>query len=406
MPPRTMERKRAYQGPTLFSGGFRPFFLGAGIWAVISMVLWVMMISGSSPVPTAFDPVSWHAHELLFGYGAAVVCGFLLTAIPNWTGRLPVTGRPLMALAAIWLAGRVAVTFGAGLGGWIVALVDLGFLGALSFIVGREIIKGGNWRNLPVFALALTFLVANGLFHLAGADGASATSGPGLRLGVAAIILMISLIGGRVVPSFTRNWLAKQTPGRLPTPMNRFDTFTLGTSAVALLGWVALPDSRVVGGALIVVGCAHLVRLARWAGWRTFREPLVTILHVAYLFVPLGFLLTGAVTWTSWATPVAGLHSWLAGAVGLMTLAMMTRASLGHSGRALHAGRAEVAIYGAATLAAALRIWAALGGAMWVTHLSGTAWAIAFLIFSVAYWPILTRPRLAARQANKAVKTP
>jgi uncharacterized protein involved in response to NO len=173
------------------------------------MALWVPMLSGHIALPTAFDPVSWHAHEFLFGYLGAVIAGFLLTAVPNWTGRLPVVGWPLGGLAALWLAGRVAVMFSAGLPPFLVAAVDLAFPAVLAAVIGREIVAGKSWRNLVVLGLLAVFAAGNMLFHWEAARGDYAAQGHGLRLGLGAGVMMIAVIGGRIVPSFTRNWLAR-----------------------------------------------------------------------------------------------------------------------------------------------------------------------------------------------------
>ena len=211
----TTDRMRAWTGPAILAYGFRPFFLGAAVWAALAMMLWLPMLSGGPGLPTAFDPVSWHAHAFLFGYLGAVVAGFLLTAVPNWTGRLPIVGWPLGGLAVLWLAGRAAVAVSGGLPASMVAAVDLAFPLVLASVIGREIVAGRNWRNLIVLALLAVFIAGNALFHWEAARGDLAAQGYGLRLGLGAGVMMIAVIGGRVVPSFTRNWLVKRGGGRL-----------------------------------------------------------------------------------------------------------------------------------------------------------------------------------------------
>ena len=251
----TMQRHRAWRGPAVLSFGFRPFFLLGALWAALAMALWVPMLAGKLTLPTAFDPVSWHAHEFLFGYLGAIIAGFLLTSVPNWTGRLPVTGWPLALLVAAWLAGRAAVTVSQGLPPLAVALADLALVTALAVLLGREIIVGRNWRNLPVIGLLAVFGCANALFHWEAASGAYAAQGMGLRLGLAAVLMMIAVIGGRIVPSFTRNWLTKKGAGRLPVPpMQRFDLAALGLLLAALLAWVAAPLAPLTGMALGLAG--------------------------------------------------------------------------------------------------------------------------------------------------------
>lgn len=393
----TMERHRASRGPAVLSLGFRPFFLLGALWAALAMALWVMMLAGKLSLPTAIDPVSWHAHEFLFGYLGAIIAGFLLTAMPNWTGRLPVTGRPLAGLAAAWLAGRIAVTLSQSVPALAVAVVDLALMAALVVVLAREIVIGKNWRNLPLVGLLVLFACANALFHWEAASGAYAAQGTGLRLGLAAVMMMIAIIGGRIVPAFTRNWLAKKGVGRLPTPpMQRFDLFALGLLLVALVAWVVTPIATVTGIALGLAGMAHLVRTARWAGDRTFGEPLVAVLHLGYLFLPLGALAAAAeILGSGWVGAGSAQHLWMAGATGLMTLAVMTRATLGHTGRLLTAGRGTVAIYGAVILAVGARVvagaWPEATGALHT--LSGVAWVAAFAGFVALYGPMLLRPK-------------
>lgn len=286
----TAEQMRAWTGPAILTFGFRPFFFGAAVWAVLAMALWVPMLSGHLIVPTAFDPVSWHAHEFLFGYLGAVVARFLLTAVPNWTGRLPIVGWRLGMLAGLWLVGRVAVAVSAGLPDVLVAVADLAFQVVFAALIAREIVAGKNWRNLIVLAMLGVFIIGNAIFHW------EAAQGYGLRLGLGAGIMMIAVIGGRVVPSFTRNWLVKRGSKALPVaPMQSFDKAALVVLALALVLWVALPLGALTGGvALALAGVLHILRLARWAGHRTFAEPLVTVLHAGYAFVPLGALALAA----------------------------------------------------------------------------------------------------------------
>src|SRR5690625_382232 len=227
-PMTTAEQIRAWRGPALLTFGFRPFFLGAGIFAALAMALWIPMLSGWVTLPTAFDPASWHAHEFLFGYLGAVIAGFLLTAVPNWTGRLPIVGWPLAGLFACWLVGRLAVSISVEMPALLVAAADLLFFVVFAAALAREIITGRNWRNLIVLGMLSIMLIANAIFHWEAAHGFYAAQGVGLRLGLGAAIMLIALIGGRIVPSFTRNWLAKQRSPHLPTPpMQKFDVAAL-----------------------------------------------------------------------------------------------------------------------------------------------------------------------------------
>lgn len=391
----TAEQMRSWTGPAIFSFGFRPFFLGAAVWAAVAMLLWIPMLSGHLTLPSAFDPVSWHAHEFLFGYLAAVAAGFLLTAVPNWTGRLPIVGWPLAGLWSLWLAGRLVVAVSAGLPSGLAALADLSFLAVFALAIGREIVQGRNWRNLIVLAMLSVLLVGNALFHYEAARGENAAGGYGLRIGLGAAIMMIAVIGGRIVPSFTRNWLVRRGDGPLPVPpMQRFDKVTLVALVAALLLWVLAPDAQMTGGILMVTAALHFARLARWKGYRTAAEPLVLVLHVGYAFLPLGALAIGAeILWPGTLGTAAAQHLWMAGAVGLMTLAVMTRAILGHTGQTLSAGAVTRFIYAAmvaATLArAAAGVWP--GNALWLHSIAGFAWVVAFSGFAVAYGSLLLR---------------
>lgn len=391
----TAEQMRAWEGPALLSFGFRPFFLGAALWAALAMALWIAMLSGSLTLPTAFDPVSWHAHAFLFGYLGAVIAGFLLTAVPNWTGRLPIVGWPLAVLAALWVAGRIAVAVSASLPPLLVALVDLAFPLVLALAIGREILAGKNWRNLAVLAMLVVFALGNALFHWEALRGDYPAQGDGLRLGLATALMMIALIGGRIVPSFTRNWLVKRGESRLPAPaMQPFDKLALAVLLVALLLWVGWPEARITGYALLLAGALHLARLARWRGHRTMAEPLVTVLHAGYAILPLGALALGAAILAPGLIGLAAAqHLWMAGAIGLMTLAVMTRATLGHSGQQLIAGPGTLTIYLLLLFAVVARLLAGLWPAevaLW--HLlSGIAWIGAFGGFAVVYGPSLLR---------------
>jgi uncharacterized protein involved in response to NO len=390
-----MSRSRAgYDGPAILSYGFRPFFFFGSLYAAVSIAVWLPVFSGFITFNTAFIPRDWHIHEMLFGYVAAVIAGFLMTAVPNWTGRLPLRGGPLALLFLTWIAGWLAVSASAWIGWLAAAAVDSLFLLLLVGAVAREIVAGRKWDSLKIVGAVGLFGLANVAFHLeAHFAGAADYS---VRLGLAVVILLVSLVGGRIIPSFTRNWLARSNPGRLPVPFAKFDVLTLAVSTVALASWVALPASRVVGALTILCGVLHLIRLGRWAGDRVMADRLVLILHVAYLFVPLGFLLTGLSAFDI-IGPGAGIHAWAAGAIGAMTLAVMTRATLGHTGRPLKASVATQVIYAAVVSAAVLRVCATLP----VDHAdqallaAGFAWVLAFAVFALAYFRPLWTPRLA-----------
>lgn len=388
-------RLRRYDGPALLSYGFRPFFLFGAIYAGVAVLAWLPVYFGEVSLPVALAPRDWHVHELLFGWLSAVVTGFLLTAIPNWTGRLPIQGAPLLFLFAVWLAGRAAIAL-SGLIGWLpAAAADAAFLVLVAGAAAREIIAGKNWRNLAVVAILAVLAAANIAFHVeAHMSGAAdyATRG-----GIGAVVALVMLIGGRIIPSFTHNWLAREKPGRLPAPFGRFDAAAIVASVLALVTWIVVPDGRLTTAALAFGAVLQTARLLRWAGERTLREPLLAILHAGFAFVPLGFALL-AMAAAGVVPATAGIHAWTAGAFGVMTLAVMTRATLGHTGHALTASPSTQAIYAAAVLAAIFRICAALRPE-WseiLLHLAAIAWGAAFLGMAFVYGPMLCRARKPA----------
>jgi len=396
------QRSRSAACPAILSGGFRPFFLLASIWAAFVIPVWLVLLRGHIDLPTLMPPLTWHVHELVFGYASAVVAGFLLTAVPNWTGRLPIRGWPLAALAALWVMGRMAVMLSSTIGGAGAAVLDLAFPLIFLLAITREIVAGRNWRNLPVAGALILLLSANLLVHLGGL-GIPELERPGLHLGIATLLMLIALIGGRIIPSFTRNWLVRQNPqNALPAPFGAWDRLGLALAAVALLAWVVAPEAPATHGAEIVGGLGLLARLARWRPLATAREPLLWILHLGYGWLALGLVLLGMTGIWSALPANAALHALTVGAIGTMTLAVMTRASLGHSGRPLIAGRHTVAIYVSVTLAAILRfLTPAMTDSYWmVLALSGLAWSTAFALFVLFYAPPLMTPRSAPGTAR------
>ena len=381
--------------PAFLRGGFRPFFFGGPAWAIVALTLWLMTLGGSLTLPSAFEPLAWHRHEMLFGFVGAVVAGFLLTAIPNWTGRLPIAGPPLAALFGFWLAARLAVLFSASTGAPAAALFDVGFYVLLAALAAREVLAAKN-RNVPIVGLVLLFGLANAIDH-AGAAGRLADDGLGWRAGISLVVLMISLVGGRIVPSFTRNWLAKRGVREgLPGQPGRYDLATIAATAAALLAWILAPETIAAGGLLAVAALLQALRLARWRGWRAAGDSLVFILHVGYAWVPVGLALLAASILGPAIPRSAAIHALTAGAMGTMILAVMTRATLGHTGRELRASAQTTFLYLLVTLGALLRVASSLGLVDYRIGLefSGVAWAGAFLIFLFAYGPILFRPRL------------
>lgn len=395
MPEDPIRARRDYAGPALFSFGFRPFFLFGAIWAAASAPLWIWSYLTGRAMIGAAPALDWHIHEMLFGFIGAIVAGFLLTAVPNWTGRMPVRGLPLMTLFGLWAAGRAAMLAYGALGP-VAAVIDSTFLVVLAAVLLREVITGGNLRNLPVCILSALFALANIGFHIAMATGTGWR--PAQTVAIAVVTLMIALIGGRIVPSFTRNWLVQSGRGdSLPAPADRFDGATLVFAGGALLAWILAPQDWFSGALMVVAGGLHAIRLARWKGWRTRAEPLVLILHAGYAWVPLALVLMGLSALAPGIVPAtAALHALTAGAMGTMTLAVMTRASLGHTGRERTADIWTSLVYVLVVTGALVRVFAPLLAGSLQYPLMGVAaafWSAAFALFAVRYGPMLTTAR-------------
>ena len=391
-------RYLAYAGPAILARGFRPFFLLAGIWAPLALLLSLGQILGHIALPTGLDAVSWHFHELLFGSVSAALAGFLLTAIPNWTGRLPLQGAPLLILVLIWLAGRVAVAIADLIGHWLAAAIDISFLAVLAGVAFREIIAGRNWRNLPIIMAIIILCICNMLFY-AEVHGIVAGGNVSWRLAIAAVTLLVSLVGGRIIPSFSRNWLAKRHSAELPAPFRNFDRFTLSFTLIALCGWAFFEEGRWVAGMLALACVLNFARLTRWRGWAVRNEPLLWILHFAFLWIPVGLMLLALYSWVPGAGEAGALHALTIGAIGTMTLAVMSRATLGHTGRPLHAGKLLTIAYSLMTTAAIARIGSALFTEMNMplVILATFCWVGAFVAYLAKCGPMLIKHRLNGR---------
>lgn len=394
----TVEQLRTYQGPALFSFGFRPFFLSAAIWAALAVPVWLatyLVGPGTTPFETG---LVWHVHEMVFGYGAAVVAGFLLTAIPNWTGRLPVSGMPLVLLWLLWCAGRLAFTL-EPVPDPLGALIESAFLICFAALVWREVIAGRNTRNLKVAGAVSVFAAANVAFHILHAQTGGLPN-VAIETGLATLLFLILLIGGRITPSFTRNWLAKRGHDRLPAPFSTFDAGVLIVSLLALIVWILPLEAIPTGAGLVLAAALNLVRLARWRGVATSAEPLVTILHIGYAWAVVAILLLGLNGLFPASVPrLAGLHAAGTGAIGVMTLAVMTRASLGHTGHVLTAGSGTLLAYLLINLAALTRVgstFLAAPAATYGNQISGVLWTGAFLTFCLVYGPRLVSARRTA----------
>ncbi len=386
--------RRMAAAPPILRGGFRPFFLGGTVWAIVALSLWLFALAGAVELPSAFDPLSWHRHEMLFGFVGAIVAGFLLTAIPNWTGRLPIAGMPLAALFGLWAVARLAILFSAEVGLAIPAILDAGFFLVLATLAAREVLEARN-RNMPVVGLIFLFGVIDALDYAAAA-GLLHDFDLAWKCGVALVILLISLIGGRIIPSFTRNWLVKRgLKEGLPVQPTKFDLVVIAATAVAFFIWITAPQGWLTGGAFAAAASMQLARLVRWKGWTTLADPLVAILHVGYAWVPIGLGLLAAVEFGAPIPRSAAIHALTAGAMSTMILAVMSRAILGHTGRELRASSTTHVAFLLITVGAILRVSAPLGLLDYRLgmEVAGSAWMAAFMLFLIAYAPMLLSPR-------------
>jgi len=381
----------------ILTHGFRVFFLAAGLWSAIALAIWIFLFATGGSLPSRFSPLDWHIHEMLFGFVMAAIAGFLLTAIPNWTRRLPVSGWPLALLASLWLLGRLACLVSGILPAWLAIAVDLSFPAVLVAVVAREIVAGRNWHNLVVVGPVTLLGIANLLMHLEAA-GLAVPTGLGWRLALAAVILLISVVGGRIVPSFTRNWLARRQSTHLPAPHGWADRVALAALPVALFGWAFFPGWPPVGWLLLLAAALHFWRMLRWRGYLTGDEPLLLILHLGYGWLVLGTALLGFAVAGVLVPETAAVHALTAGAIGTMILAVMTRATRGHTGRDLAADRATSLIYVLVTVAAVARVAAAIiaDGSFPLLIVSAGAWVGAFGLFVLSYGPMLVLPREAS----------
>ena len=378
--------------------GLRPFFLGAALFAFVAIGLWILNLHGLTLIAPGQGMRGWHMHEMLFGYGAAVLAGFLLTAVPNWTGGKAMSGPGLGLLWLLWLAGRVAMLSGGtwGLAAGLAAIVDMVFLPVLALIVARAIVGARNWRNLIVLGPILMMIGGNVTFHVETwlYDGAEY----GARAGLGGLVFLIMLIGGRIVPAFTRNWLVKRGVTRLPVGFSRLDGGILVISLVGLLVWVVVPEGTVTALLLGLMAVLHGLRLTRWCGLATRSDPLLLVLHVSYAVIPAGLaLLAIGAALQDPPVQLAALHLLGIGAVGGMTLSVMTRASLGHTGRALRADGWMQSAFAAIFLSALFRVAAEFSTAQSaMITISALFWLAGFALFVARIGPGLVTPRPGA----------
>jgi len=379
----------------LFAYGFRPFFLAAGLSAVLAVPAWLAMLAlGSTPLGT-LPPHLWHAHELFYGFVAAALAGFLLTAVPGWTGARGFAGWPLVALASVWLLGRLAFALANAVPFWALAAAELAFLPGLAVLLAPPLLRSRN-RNTPLLFVIAALWVADAAFVAGLARQDPLLASRSLQIAIDLMLLVVTVIGGRIVPSFTANALRRrgETADIRNLPW-------LERSVIALMVLVVLvdlwrPDGAAAGWLAALTAIAQGVRLSRWRSARVGGEPILWVLHVGYAWMPVGFALKALSLLADAGWAAHWPHALTMGVFGTMILAVTTRAALGHTGRDLTVGGSIAAAYVLLTLGVATRVFAP---ALWPSHylgtllVSGFLWTAAFALYLIVYWPILTLPR-------------
>ena len=383
---------RRFTWPAVLAYGFRPFFLLSAIWALLAVPAWLFVLLNATGAATTLPPHAWHAHELLYGFIGAAVAGFLLTAIPSWTGSRGYAGAPLLVLVLIWGAGRVAMGVPLGLPSWASAAIDLAFLPALALTVLPALLRSGGGRNLVFLALLAALFGVNLDFHWHGASDSSR-----LWLAIDLVLFMVVLVGGRILPAFTASGLKKRGIDIAIRRHVAIDSAALLATLAVVVGDALFAGTGLVAGVSLLAAALLVVRQARWHPLRTLRDPITWILHLAYAWLPLGLALKAA--WLLGAPIPANswIHALGAGAFALMILGVMSRAALGHTGRELVVSRATVIAYFLVAFAALLRVFGPIlfepGWRGWMLA-SGVCWTLGFALFLLVYVPILWRPRI------------
>lgn len=376
-----------------FGLGFRPFFLLAALAAVVLLAAWLWLRARGFAAAGYYGPVGWHSHEMLFGYAVAVIAGFLLTAVRNWTGQQTLKGAPLAALAALWLAGRLVPW--APVPPLAVALVDLAFLPLLALSLVRPLRAGANPANLVFLPLLLAMAAANALVHAQALGWMNDGLPRGHDAMLVLVVLLLVLVGGRVIPFFTE----KAVPGACPRRIRWVETGSMVLLPLLALGHAAGMDGAATGPLLLALGGLQATRLAAWHHRGIWRLPILWVLYSGYGWLVVGLLLAGAADVGVFPATLA-THALAVGAVGVLTLGMMARVALGHTGRALQTAPVINPAFVLLNLAAATRVFGPWGWphayARWI-EISGGLWVIAFAILCAVYLPILLSPRVDGR---------
>ncbi|GGK80433.1 NnrS family protein [Amphritea balenae] len=388
-----IQEPRQPQGFALFNLGFRPFFLFSALSGVLLMLHWLMLL-GQGHTTYNYYLISqyWHGHEMLFGYSIAVIAGFLLTAVRNWTSIQTPYGKTLAGLFFIWLAARILPViseFAVAIPGSIIAAVDLSFLPLVALSIGVPIVKSGNYRNLVFIGILVAMTVANLLIHLQLLGLTDNTLASGMQLSLGLIVLVMAVMGGRVIPFFTERAMAFEA-----RKYNWIEKSVIPLAAAWLLA--GLFGFELITSLLALVNAViHFIRVAGWFKARMVRNHLIWILHVAYLFIPIGFAMEALSGFTA-VSPYLAIHAYAAGAIGSMTLGMMARVSLGHTARPLKVTKTTVIAFILMMLAGLIRAFLPLIPELYnmAIHASGGLWILAWILFLIPYTPILLKSRV------------
>jgi uncharacterized protein involved in response to NO len=373
--------------------GFRPFFLAAALHAAVFVPWWLLIVgTGSTAGANGWLPNLWHAHEMLFGFTMAVVAGFLLTAARNWTGRDTAHGPALAALLALWLAGRVVMAAASLLPPWLVAATVVSFPLVLAAIVGRVLIAARSRRNYGLLALLAALALASATVHFGVGNGDPLLARQILLATAHLVMLLIVLIGGRVIPLFTRTATRREHVRNVPA----LDRLALGSSAALAVLAAAGAEGRILAGTAACAGASNLLRMSTWGTLAALRLPMVGVLHAGYAWIGVGQLLLAGAAAGMPIPPATALHALTIGGIGTMTLGMMARVSLGHTGLPVQASRGTLIAFALMTLAALARLSSlVLPPEHWLATVqaAGIAFALAFGLYAAAYARILLRPR-------------
>ncbi|MEI7840706.1 MAG: NnrS family protein [Methylococcaceae bacterium] len=380
----------------LFALGFRAFFLLAGFAALALLIIWQGMTQGTISHSAYFTGTYWHAHEMLLGYTVAVIAGFLLTAVSNWTGKITLQGDALAGLSLLWLYGRILPFYAELLPDGLIALVDFAFLPVLIYVIANTLIRTKNYKNLVFVGLLAFLMFGNGLIHAQMLALCQHSAAVGIQMVIATIVVMILVIAGRVFPFFTEKGLK----GVLIPRNSMLDALAIGSAAVVFTLQLADVSGTFLALAALMAAALNGWRLASWFVFRIWFVPLLWVLYLGYSWLILGFIFTAFAAW-EWVLPSLALHAFTVGGIGVLTLGMMARVALGHTGRAMKASNTIAVAFALMNIAAFLRVVLPLTIASWANvliYVAALAWLAAFALFIFVYAPILTKARVDGRE--------